>query len=243
MLVTEEDQEFELEGGPERENRDFPQREIIDLASEYPDIFLRRAGRGEKKVALTFDDGPDEIYTVEILNILREHQVSATFFIIGKRAEMFPHVVRRMANEGHLVANHTWCHPDILEISQEELLKEVRNTDDIIQELAGYRPILFRPPYGSIDRERVELLGEMGYLIISWDVDSRDWTGISAREVQDNILSNTVEGSLILQHSAGGLGEELVGTVQALPEVIRTLREDGFEFVTIDQLLGIPYRT
>lgn len=237
-----EQEKFDLAGGPERVKRGFPQREIVDLASEYPEDFLRNGTRKEKKVALSFDDGPDDVYTVQILDILKEKDVQATFFIVGRRAEIFPEVVSRMVVEGHVVANHTWSHPDILKLSQDKILEELQKTDRIIKDLNCYYPKFFRPPYGSIDRETLELVTGEGYAIISWDVDSLDWKGLDATEVKTNILENVLPGSIILQHSAGGIGEDLLGTVEALPEIIDVLQKDGYEFVTLDELLGIDYQ-
>ncbi len=235
-------QAFDLSGGPEREKRGFPQREIIDLASEYPDVFFRQGSPKEKMVALTFDDGPDDNYTVEILDVLKKHKVPATFFLIGKRCELFPDVVKRMVKEKHVVGNHTWSHPDISKLSEKEIIEEITKADKVIKKIAGYAPRLFRSPYGSLGRKEVELISSKGYKIISWNVDSLDWKGLSAEEVKTNVLENVREGSIILQHSAGGIGEDLSGTVEALDEIIKVLKKDGYKFVTIDKLLDIPYK-
>lgn len=235
-------QKFDLAGGPEREIRGFPQREIIDLASEYPDVFFRQGSMKEAKVALTFDDGPDNNYTVEMLDILKKHKVPATFFVIGSRCEMYPEVVKRMVKEGHVLANHTWSHPNLIKLSNKKALEELAATDKVIKSQGGYTPILFRSPYGSLDREKVELIREQGYKIIAWNVDSLDWKGLSAAEVKTNILENMQQGSIILQHSAGGIGEDLSGSVEALDDIIRVLKKDGYKFVTVHELLGIPYK-
>jgi len=235
-------QKFELAGGPEREMRGFPQREIIDLVSEYPDVFFRQGSIKEAKVALSFDDGPDNNYTVKILDILKKHKVPATFFVIGSRCELYPEVVERMVKEGHILGNHTWSHPNIIKLSNQKALKELADTDKIIQKQAGYTPILFRSPYGSLDREKVELFRDKGYKIVAWNVDSLDWKGLTASEVKTNILENLEQGSIILQHAAGGVGEDLSGTVKALDEIIKVLKKDGYKFVTVDKILGIPYK-
>ncbi|MFZ5944560.1 MAG: polysaccharide deacetylase family protein [Bacillota bacterium] len=231
--------EFELAGGPEKEERGFPQREIIDLASEYPKVFYRQGSIKEAKVALSFDDGPDNNYTVKMLDILKKHNVPATFFVIGKRCELYPEVIDRMVKEGHLIGNHTWSHPNIVKLSNSKVIEEVTATDKVIKSRAGYSPLLFRSPYGSIDRQKVELLRDRGYKITAWNVDSLDWKGLSAAEVKTNILENMTQGSIILQHSAGGIGEDLSGSVEALDDIIRVLKKDGYQFVTVDKLLGI----
>lgn len=233
---------FELAGGPERTTRGFPQREIIDLVSEYPQDFFRQGSMKEAKVALSFDDGPDNDYTVKILDVLKKHKVKATFFLIGKRCEMYPEVVDRMVKEGHIIGNHSWSHPNIIKLSNRKALKEFLDAEKFIKKQAGYAPTLIRSPYGSLDREKVELFRDKGYKIIAWNVDSLDWKGLSAAEVKTNVLENMQQGSIILQHSSGGVGEDLSGTVEALDGIIRVLKKDGYRFVTVDKLLDLSYK-
>jgi len=231
---------MDLAGGPEREIRGFPKREMVDLISKYPDLFIASGGSDEKKVALTFDDGPDDIYTPQILDILKEKKVKATFFVIGKRAEGYSDVMERIIKENHLAGNHTWSHPNIMKLPFEKTKEEILKTEELLERYyCDYdkRPKLFRSPYGSIDPTRVELIGNMGFKIIAWNVDSLDWKGLSAAEVKTNILENVTKGSIILQHSAGGEGEDLSGTVEALPKIIDVLKKEGYKFVTIDEIL------
>lgn len=233
---------FDLKGGSERDNRGFPQREIVDLASEYPDSFFRQGSIKKKQIALTFDDGPDNNYTVKILDILKKHKVPATFFVIGSRCKLYPKIVKRMVKEGHRLGNHTWSHSNIMKLSNKAMLKEITKADRIIKKYTGYTPLIFRSPYGSLKREQVEFLQSKGYKLISWNIDSLDWKGLSAAEVKTNILENLQQGSIVLQHSAGGPGEDLSGTVKALDSIISVLKKDGYKFVTVDKLLEIPYK-
>lgn len=234
--------QFELAGGSERENRGFPQREIVDLASRFPDLFFRQGSPKVKEIALTFDDGPDTVYTPEIMDILKQEKIKATFFLIGKRAQLFPDVVERMVREGHVVGNHSMTHANIAKLSREKINEEVKQAEEVLSKLAGYRPSLFRSPYGSLNPEQVKQIGDLKYKIIGWNVDSLDWKSLSAEQVQYNILENVREGSIILQHSSGSAKEDLTGSVEALRRVIKTLKKEGYKFVTIPQLLDIPYR-
>ena len=148
--------------------------------------------------------------------------------------------MRRIVDESHLVGSHTWSHPNIMKISLEDAKQEVLKTEKLLKSYcddSADRIKIFRSPYGSIDPERVEFISNIGYKIIAWNVDSLDWKGLSAEEVKTNVLENVTEGSIILQHSAGGEGEDLSGSVEALPEIIDVLKEEGFEFVTIDEIL------
>ncbi|NLC77586.1 MAG: polysaccharide deacetylase family protein [Clostridia bacterium] len=233
---------YELAGGPERTGRGFPQREIIDLASEFPGIVYNQGDVREKKVALTFDAGPDAGTTVQILDILKDHDVKATFFVIGKRAEADEPVLKRMKDEGHIIGNHTCNHPNLMKLDKDTITKELMETEDFVEKAVGYRMSLFRSPYGSLSRDNVKQVADLGYKIIAWNVDSLDWKGLSGEQVRTNILENVRNGSIILQHSAGGPGEDLSGTVEALPTIITTLQKEGYEFVTVPELLDIPYK-
>lgn len=236
------DGNFELSGGSERDNRGFPQRKIVDLVSMFPDLFYRQGPNDVKKVALTFDDGPDSVYTPQILDILRENKVKATFFLIGERAKLFPDVVKRMAKEGHIIGNHSMTHPNIIKLNDQQTAKEIKDCENIIKSLAGYRPALFRSPYGSLDPEKVRAIGKLKVKIIAWNVDSLDWKSLTAEQVKTNILENVREGSIILQHSSGSEKENLTGSVAALKDIIKTLKKEGYKFVTVPELLDIPYK-
>jgi peptidoglycan/xylan/chitin deacetylase (PgdA/CDA1 family) len=234
--------DFELAGGSERDNRGFPQRKIVDLVSKFPELFFREGSNKFKRVALTFDDGPDTVYTPQILDILSEAKVRGTFFLIGKRAELFPDVVKRIVAEGHIVGNHSLSHPNIVKLNKEQTSAEIKGCEDILHTLIGYRPALFRSPYGSLDPNKVQEIGQMQVKIIAWNVDSLDWKSLTAEQVKYNILENVKEGSIILQHAAGSKEENLTGSVTALREIIKILKREGYEFVTVPELLNIPYK-
>ena len=234
--------DFRLSGGSERDNRGFPQREIVDLVSMFPDVFYREGDKKVKEVALTFDDGPDSVYTPEILDILKKNKVKATFFLIGNRAELFPDVVKRMVKEGHIIGNHSMNHANIVKLSKSETSKEIKDAEDVLVTLTGYKPALFRSPYGSLNPEKVKEIEKLEVKIIAWNVDSLDWKSLTAEQVKTNILENVKEGSIILQHSSGSREEDLTGSVAALKDVIKVLKKDGYKFVTIPELLNIKYK-
>ena len=234
--------EFKLSGGSEEENRGFPQREIVDLASLFPDVFFREGSTKTKRIALTFDDGPDSLYTPQILDILKKEKVKATFFLIGNRSQLFADVVKRMVKEGHVVGNHSMSHPNIIKLNNQQIRQEIRQAEDALLALTGYRTALFRSPYGSLNEAQVKYIAQQGYKIIAWNVDSLDWKSLTAEQVKSNILENAKAGSIILQHSSGSAKENLSGSVTALREVIRALKKDGYKFVTVPQLLNIKYK-
>lgn len=235
-------EKFDLSGGSERDNRGFPQRKIVDLASMYPHIFYREGSPQEKKVALTFDDGPDTVYTPQIMDILKQYKIKATFFLIGNRAQLFPDIVKRMAKEGHIIGNHTMNHANIAKLDKQKTYLEIKQGEDALSKIIGYRTYLFRSPYGSLSAEQVKEIGGYNYKIIAWNVDSLDWKSLSAEQVQYNVLENAKKGSIILQHSSGSAEEDLTGSVAALPEIIKILKKEGYEFVTIPELLKLKYK-
>lgn len=236
------DPKFQLTGGSERETRGFPQRKIIDLSSMFPNLFFLGGDRNVKKVALTFDDGPDSVYTTQILDVLKNNGVKGTFFLIGNRAELFPEIVGRINQEGHAIGNHTLSHPDIMKLDKTQTQNEINQGEDVLAKLIGYRTALFRSPYGSLDPNKVKVIEELKYKIIAWNVDSLDWESLSAEQVKKNILENVKPGSIILQHSSGSKLENLSGTVEALGDVIKTLQREGYQFVTVPDLLKIPLK-
>lgn len=213
---------------------------LAEIHHKYPAVFRMRGTSQGKKIALTFDDGPDLNYTPQVLDILKKHQVKATFFVIGSRARTHPEIIGRMVREGHVVGNHSYSHPFMPKLTASEFSSQIMRTQDIIKRLAGYTPRLVRPPYGAINEEQVRWMSDHRLLVINWDVDSLDWKGLSGKQVYHNIVSNARAGSIILQHSAGGNDKhDLSGTVAALPDLIRALKSSGYKLVTVPELMGI----
>ncbi|MGI6643978.1 MAG: polysaccharide deacetylase family protein [Bacillota bacterium] len=225
--------QVKLRGGSERDNRLIGE---ADLARLYPDLILREARGQDKTVALTFDDGPDRVYTPLVLDVLREKGVRATFFLIGNRIEEYSDVVERIINEGHVVGNHTYTHPEIDKASGSLFKRELSLTEEALARFGLSGSGFFRPPYGAISPSLVEEAGNLGYRVAMWSVDSLDWRGLPKDQVIANVVPLVVPGSVVLQHSAGGPGEDLSGSVEALPEIIDTLRASGYRFVTLAEM-------
>ena len=203
------------------------------LAAKYPQMVFNRGYPIDKKIALTFDDGPDNKVTYKILDILKEKQVKATFFIIGANATKYPESLQRIHYEGHVIGNHTWSHSS--QYNKDNLVYEVLETEKIITQLTGQHIHLFRPPYGIINEESVPALHELGFQIIGWNSDSLDWRGLTQDKIVANIFKNVAPGTIVLQHSYDN--PKLISTVSALPEVIDRLSEEGYTFATIPELI------
>ncbi|PWI56949.1 polysaccharide deacetylase family protein [Sulfoacidibacillus thermotolerans] len=214
-----------------------------DYLQFYPDVFSYQ-GPPNKRIALTFDDGPDNLYTPKILAILKEKKVRATFFVLGLHVRKYPIITRQIARAGHVLGNHSYDHPNLTRINQEQLLWEVKATEREILRLTGKRTRYLRPPYGDLDPTVLKSLGNMGYHVVNWSVDSNDWRSLTKAQVLANVLPHVQPGAIILQHSAaGGPQENLTGTVEALPVIIDTLRAKGYQFVTIPELLATDTRS
>lgn len=213
---------------------------LSELRVKYSGFFKVNGSSAQKRVALTFDDGPDPVYTPQILDILKKHRVKATFFLLGSRAQEYPNVVRRIANEGHVIGNHSYSHPLFTKVSVPNFEQQIERTQHVLSGLIGYEPKLVRPPYGEITEPQLQWMKHNHFVVVNWDIDSLDWKELNMQQVSDNVLPYVHPGAIILQHSAGGDRQNLSGTVKALPRIIQKLKEDGYRIVTVPQLLHIP---
>ena len=230
-------------GGPDFSERVRQPVSNIVLQQRYPNTIVLRGDATSNKVALTFDDGPDPRFTPLLLDVLKENNVKATFFLMGARAEVEPDLVKRIVAEGHIVGNHTFWHPNLVEVGDLATLEtEVKKTEQVLEPLVSYKPKLFRAPYGFLYNELVEKLDELQYTVVGWSVDSLDWREMPAKEIAYNVISNTQLGSIILMHDGGEADADRTGTIEALREIIPTLQGQGLEFVTVPELLNIPYQ-
>jgi len=208
----------------------------VQLQKRYPSTYFLGGPRTNRRVALTFDDVPDLKYTPQVLDILAKYKVRATFFVVGTRAAAYPSVVRRMQREGHMIGNHSYNHPVFSKLTQYQFQKQIMQTDAVLRPIIGYSPRFIRPPYGEIMPKQIEWARRNGFAIVNWDVDSQDWKGIGSQLVIRNVKSTLQSGSIILQHAGGS--EDLSGTVNALPRLIRLLQSKGYEIVPLPELLN-----
>lgn len=213
------------------------QNNIPKLMAQFPGSIFLSGKRDKKVVALTFDDGPDDIYTPRILDILDQQGVKATFFLVGSRIKDYPAVVSKLVASGHQVAGHGWSHTDLRSMDRGEVKKELADTGAAFRAATGLEPLMLRPPYGGLSEDAMDELVDLGYTAVEWSSDSQDWYSRSADRVLVNTLTDTRPGSIILMHSTG---VNLEDTVKALPELIYTLKAQGYSFVTVAELLGRP---
>ena len=209
---------------------------------------IDQIGAAKNKIAISFDDGPDRRWTPYILDILKEKHAPAVFFVVGEQANASPDLLRREYNEGHEIGNHTFTHPQFDEISHTQIKWELNLTQRLFESTLGVKSILFRPPYG-IDHqpeyaEEVAQLPypqDLGYIIVGQKIDPDDWRMTEdkhqrpAEEIADDVLRQAKNGNIVLLHDGGG---ERAQTVAALPLIIDRLRANGYELVSVADLLG-----
>lgn len=185
-------------------------------------------------VALTFDDGGSVYRVKTILDILASYQVKATFFLLGNWVNDNPDLVRRMVADGHEIGNHSYSHPRFTWLSEAEIRREIDVTQTAIAEAIGRAPAaLFRPPYGSYNGGVISTVKDMGYeAVVMWDIDTRDWSGVSGAAISEHVLGNVSPGSIVLFHLHGAY------TAEALTELIPALQRQGYKLSTVGQMLA-----
>lgn len=197
-------------------------------AAGFGTVDCRRA----KCIALTFDAGPSE-HSARLLDILKDKQVPATFFLLGKRhIEKYPELVKRMADEGHEVASHTWDHKILTSLDEDEIREELERPNEAIERLTGRRPTLMRPPQGRTDDTVHEICRDLGLSEVLWTVTAKDYTTNDSALIKKRVLDQAGRDGIILLHDIYD------GTVPAVPGIIDALKERGYVFVTVPQLLA-----
>lgn len=196
-------------------------------------------GRGSKQLALTFDDGPNDPHTQHLLEVLARHNVHATFFLIGRYAQQRPDIVREIVKAGHVVGNHTFTHPLLIFKSTRELRAQLENCRRAVSDAIGEHSNLFRPPFGGRRPAVLRIIRQMGLEPVMWDVTGYDWNANSVEQIERKVTSQVRGGSVILLHDGGHreFGADRSYTVTATDRLISRYRSEGYEFVTIPQMM------
>ncbi|MET8457017.1 polysaccharide deacetylase family protein [Streptomyces parvulus] len=185
---------------------------------------LRMTGRG-RTMLLTFDDGPHPDYTPDILDTLAEYDVRATFFVCGEMADFNRDLISRMADEGHVVGNHTWSHPLLTSLSRRRIRSEMERTSEVVDKACGEPPRWFRAPYGAWNRNAFRIGADLGMEPLAWTVDTLDWTTPGTRTIVDRVEDGAAPGVVVLSHDAGGDRSQ---SVRALRRYLPRLLDDGY---------------
>jgi len=194
-----------------------------------------RGNTARREIALTFDDGPNPVYTPEMMSILEEVSGKATFFMIGEQMEASPSIAEAVAARGHEIGNHTYSHPYLTRLNRDECEMELKRTDVLITKLTGRRPLVFRPPFFDYNHEVAKLAARAGYgMIGALNTAAKDWEQPGVEHIVEKSLECAENGSIMLFHD--GFGDRSQ-TVEAVRRLTRKLSADGFRFVTVSELL------
>ena len=194
-------------------------------------IPIYSVGTTEKRVSLTFDAAWGNEDTQQLIDILAQYNIKATFFIVGEWVDKYPESVKALSDAGHSIQNHSDTHPHLPQLSREQVVKELEACNDKIEAITGVRPDLVRVPYGDYSNAVIEAAESIGMYTIQWDVDSLDWKELSATDIHSRVVKRVQEGSIVLFHNAA------LHTPEALPMIIESLVQQGYEFVTVGELI------
>jgi peptidoglycan-N-acetylglucosamine deacetylase len=197
----------------------------------YMDVSCR-GGSEEKVIALTFDDGPDINHTPHILEILEKHQVRATFFVIGSKAEKQENILRQIVSQGHSIGNHSYSHAFFFDLfGRKKMEQDLQKADELIMKVTGKKPVLFRPPYGVTNPVLARVVKKLGYRAIGWSVRSLDTVLKDEGKVIERIKDRLHPGAVILMH------DDREVTVRVIEKIIFMVKEEGYRFVGIEELM------
>ena len=195
-----------------------------------------------KKVAVTFDDGPNKKSTPEILDILDRFNVKATFFVLGKYVDKYPDITKRIVENGHVIGNHTYSHPDLRFKFNSGIMEQIKMAEEAIYKATSVQTHLLRPPYGAYNNRIRRIAENMGYFVIEYSLSASDGgRKIASSRIVQNVSEKVRNGSIILLHDGDRFNEnaDRKNTVLALPVVLENLKDDGYELVTIPELLNL----
>ncbi len=209
------------------------------LGPKVTERVIWRAVTDERKIALTFDDGPHPLYTPQLLEIFEKHSAPATFFLVGKHIEQNFGLAQQIVQQKHEIANHTFTHPLMFKLTDEQMRDEISRTDALLRQLGNSAPKFLRPPVGLFSKRVLNIVEECGYRTVVGDVYPRDPHLPGTNRIVSRVLSRVVTGSIVIMHD-GGNSEHVdrSQTIAAVQALLPQLRERGFEFVRLSELVG-----
>jgi peptidoglycan-N-acetylglucosamine deacetylase len=192
----------------------------------------------KKVIALTFDDGPSPIYTPQVLELLKQYNAHAIFFQIGYKMERYPQIVQQLVRAGHELGNHSMKHQYENKVGVKNMLTDIIRADNILQKYQPNNLKLFRPPGGFIDTALLQEVKQLGYKVVLWSYhqDTKDWSLPGAQVISDHIIHHARSGDIVLLHDGGGDRSQ---TIQALKSILSTLKQQGYQFVSVSELLHL----
>jgi len=194
--------------------------------------------RGNKKIALTYDDGPNDPHTLKLLDVLEKHSVRATFFMIGRYVRQRPDIARAVAQAGHVIGNHTFSHPLLIFKSEAQTRQELVDCHQALQDAIGEHSKLFRPPFGGRRPATLRIARSLGLETVMWNVTGHDWNAPPAGVIEKKVMRQMRGGDVILLHDGGhsAMGADRAQTVIATENLIGRYKDQGYEFVTVEEI-------
>ena len=205
--------------------------------NDYEDLIIKCGNTNEKIVALTFDDGPDEVFTPQILDILKKYNIKATFYVIGEKVQYNKKIIKREYEEGHEIGNHTYTHINVSKNSYNKIKKEIKDTQSAVKSVTGTYPKTFRPPYRAINETLFDIIKSNHMKVVLWsDLDTKDWSNPGVYNIVKIIEEKAENGTIILLHDYNKIRNNKSQTIQALEKIIPKMQSLGYEFVTIPEI-------
>ena len=197
--------------------------------------------RGSKQIALTYDDGPNDPHTLNLLDVLAKHSVRATFFMIGRYVQQRPDIARAVVQAGHVIGNHTFTHPLLIFKSGAQTRTELVDCRQALDDAIGKHSNLFRPPFGGRRPATIRIARELGLQTVMWNVTGYDWNAPPAAVIEKKVARQMRGGDVILLHDGGhrALGADRAQTVIATDNLIQRYKDEGYEFVTVEEMLAV----
>ena len=208
---------------------DFRKR-LEEMAKLNHDCIITNDKPESNAVYLTFDDGPDDPTTLQIINILFENGVTGNFFFTGENIKKYPDVLEKAVENGNFVTGHTFSHVNLTTLSNESIEKEITDANNLIEEITGRKSTCFRPPYSAVDDNVISVSRKLNLKIILWSIDTFDWSTIESKYIIKNIEENLRPGDIIVMHSS----PNRIETVKALPEIIKVVKDKGYKIETLN---------
>jgi len=198
---------------------------------------ITEVAASQKAVAITFDDGPNPIYTPQVLEIFANVEGKATFFMIGEQMEKNPEVVKEVAEQGHEIGNHTFSHPKLSELTPADCLAEMERNEQIIRELTGQSPVVFRPPYLDYNHDTISIVESKGYSMIgALNLEAQDWEQPGVEHILSASRKSVRNGSILIFHDGYGDRSQ---TIQAVKKLVSELKSQGYQLLTVSELLNL----
>lgn len=203
----------------------------VSTVTEQKELPIYSVETPKKQVSISFDAAWGDEQTHTLLDILKKYNVKSTFFLVGDWVDNFPDDVKDIYKAGHDIGNHSDTHPHMTEMSEEEQKKQIENCNNKVKEITGKSPVLFRAPYGDYNNSVVKSVKSLNMYCVQWDIDSLDWKDLSPAEMINRIVPKLQNGSIILMHNGAK------NTPEALPMIIEAVKDSGYEFVPLSQLV------